>query len=293
MAPSERELPHGLAQRTLQEHDLDAALALSQEAGWNQIAADWRLFLELGLGIGLVRDAGRLIATAAILPYRRPLRLDQHGPRHRAGAAPGAGQPAPARMRRPPLERRVVPVLDATPAGRAVYGGLDFMIAGACGACSPAWRSTASRARAARPCRARARADGLAAGCRLRRRCLRRGSRRAFRRLARRLPRAALVAERDGRIVGFLLGRDGRVMNQLGPLAAESHEVAMALLAQAVADVPAPLAVDVPDRHAALADWLVGLRLRRRAAVDPDGLWHDCAFDDGARLFAIAGPELG
>ena len=61
------------------------------------------------------------------------------------------------------------------------------------------------------------------------------------------------------RIVGFLLGRDGRVMSQLGPLAAEDDGIASALLARAIAAVPAPLAVDVPDRHAALGSWLATL----------------------------------
>ena len=68
MVTSDRILPPGITARPLDERDVTSALALSREAGWNQIAADWQLFIELGGVIGLLRD-GRLIATAATLPY--------------------------------------------------------------------------------------------------------------------------------------------------------------------------------------------------------------------------------
>jgi hypothetical protein len=114
-----------------------------------------------------------------------------------------------------------------------------------------------------------------------------------LRRLADRLPNAALVAERAGRIVGFLLGRDGRVMSQLGPLAADDDAVASALLTQAIAVTPAPLTIDVPDRHAGLGDWLSTLGFTAERLLTRMVYGTHVAFDDSARLFAIAGPELG
>src|SRR6185503_9857374 len=65
MAPSEaRDAPIDL----LGEEDLEGALALSAEAGWNQARADWLLMLRLGSGFA-VRDGGRVVATALALPY--------------------------------------------------------------------------------------------------------------------------------------------------------------------------------------------------------------------------------
>ena len=52
----------------LGEDDLEWALALSEEAGWNQVAADWLLMLRLGSGFA-VRDGGRVVATSLALPY--------------------------------------------------------------------------------------------------------------------------------------------------------------------------------------------------------------------------------
>ena len=54
--------------------------ALVSEARWNQIAADWRLFVEHGRVYAAHASSGRIVATSAILPYGRALRLDQHGP---------------------------------------------------------------------------------------------------------------------------------------------------------------------------------------------------------------------
>ena len=49
--------------------ELDDAAALVAEAGWNQTAADWRIFLELGAVRAVRNSAGRVIATAATLSY--------------------------------------------------------------------------------------------------------------------------------------------------------------------------------------------------------------------------------
>src|SRR5690606_13983565 len=53
---------------TLGESDIAQAMALSQEAGWNQLPADWRLFIVHGRVFG-VFDGPLLVATAAIIPY--------------------------------------------------------------------------------------------------------------------------------------------------------------------------------------------------------------------------------
>ena len=91
--------------------------------------------------------------------------------------------------------------------------------------------------------------------------------------------------------LGFLLGRDGRVMSQLGPLAADDDGIARALLARAIAEVPAPLTIDVPDRHSALGSWLTTLGFTAERPYIRMIYGTNLAFDDNARLFAIAGPN--
>src|SRR6185369_378967 len=89
-------------------------LALSTEAQWNQNEADWRFFLTKGIVFGVRADDGRLIATAALLPYS-------------AGNAWISMVLVTASARRQGIATRLVDAcLDATPAGAAVYGRLGF-----------------------------------------------------------------------------------------------------------------------------------------------------------------------
>src|SRR6185295_7866145 len=60
---SVRWLAEAFGQR-LAAAELPDAEALVAEAGWNQVAADWRIFLEFGT-VYAVRAEGRVIATAA------------------------------------------------------------------------------------------------------------------------------------------------------------------------------------------------------------------------------------
>lgn len=294
MAVSDRNLPPGIVARLLREDDVPSAMALSQEAGWNQLPADWRIFLELGRVIGLTHEDGRLIATAAILPHGSEfgwvsMVLVTASERRR-----GFARWLLRRCMDDLIAQNRVPVLDATPAGRMVYIGLGFQ---------DCWTVRRLIARTVRPqsqgasdtdasIRPIAHEDWQAIAA-FDKNVFGADRSGLLRRLADRLPASALIAERAGRIVGYLLGRDGRNMNQLGPLAAENAEIATALLDRAIAAVPAPLAIDLPDRHVPIHERLsaVGFTVERPLTRMVYGRAN--AFDDGARLFAIAGPELG
>src|SRR3954453_19111532 len=101
-------------------------LVLSTEAHWNQNEADWRFFLTQGAVFGIRDGDGRLIASAALLPYSGgnawiSMVLVTQNWRRRGLAT---------RLVDACLERAaaqgLTPWLDATPAGAAVYGPLGF-----------------------------------------------------------------------------------------------------------------------------------------------------------------------
>jgi GNAT superfamily N-acetyltransferase len=307
MAPSDAapvRLAPGLRAQPLHETDIAGATLLSQEAGWNQVAADWRVLLELGSGIGLRDAAGRLIATAITLPYGERVAWISMVLVSARRRRQGIGTWLLRQCRASVLARGLVPILDATPQGRLVYLGLGF---------EDAWSMRRLVARDNPPednaPEDNVPEDGRVAAADVTIRRLRSddwpelekydravfGADRSplLRHLAGRLPAAALIADRGRQTAGFLLGRDGRVATQLGPLAAEDEGVARALLAAAIARVRAPLAFDLPERHAALGAWLA-----RRGFV-AERPWtrmvyrRRAAFDDAARMFATAGPELG
>ena len=107
--------------RPLGPGDLAGCLALSRSSNWNQNAADWRLMLDIGHGWGITAPDGTLVASTLVLPYGADfawismvLVLPQH---RRQGHASRLLRAAIGELR----ERGLTPVLDATPAGRAVY----------------------------------------------------------------------------------------------------------------------------------------------------------------------------
>src|ERR1700722_13617954 len=126
MVPFDHPLPAGISARALNNGDLAAALSLSTEAGWNQIAADWQIFLDLGSAVGIVGADGRLIATAATLPHAGRFAWISMvlvtAAQRRQGLARWLLRDCIERL----TNRQLVPVLDATPAGRTVYSGLGF-----------------------------------------------------------------------------------------------------------------------------------------------------------------------
>ena len=70
--------------------------------------------------------------------------------------------------------------------------------------------------------------------------------------LAMRQPGRAWVAEDARRkIVGFALGREGRIATSLGPVVADNEAIALALIAKAASSAPGPFIIDVPDAHRA------------------------------------------
>jgi len=293
--PGPAALPAEVELRLLRPSDIAAAMRLSAQAGWNQVAADWQIFLDLGEAYGLARRGeGRLIATAATLPHGKSFAwismvLVAEDCRRR-GLARWLLRYCVNRL----LDRRLVPVLDATPAGRAVYLGLGFQDCWSMRrlVLDQAFRHD-DRERSddvlVRPLQADDwpslfAYDRTAFG----------GDRGALlRRLADRRPRAALVAERSGRLDGFLLGRDGRVMTQIGPLAADDENTAKALLRRALLMQPSPLAIDLADRHERLGRWLIERDFAVERPLTRMVHGRNAAFDDAARLFAVAGPEFG
>lgn len=279
-----------LPARALTAADIEPLMALSAEAGWNQTAADWDLMLSFGRGFGVDADGG-LVASAMALPYDGFAWISMvlvTPAWQRRGLAMRLMRTAIATI----TGQGRVPVLDATPAGRQVYRQLGFR---------DAWgfrRLVLTQAgfRAGPPpdvvLRTIASGDwpSIAAF-----------DRPAFgadrsivlRHLAGRLPAAAWLAERKGRIVGFVLGRDGQRANQIGPLAAEDPNIAAALLARAAQDLRPPIYIDVPDAQADLRRQLEAYGATVERPLTRMAHERDTAFGDAALVFAVAGPELG
>ncbi len=278
----------------LQRNELDDANALVAEAGWNQTAADWNVFLDLGHVHAVSNSDGRVIATAATLPHGGQFAwismvLVNAGYR-RQGLATRLLQRCIDDL----TASNLLPILDATPDGRAVYRGLGF---------EDVWgyhrmtlrkapvldTSSTDRRIEVHPiddavwpeiCAYDASAFGTSRADMLLR-------------LRGRLPAAELYATRGGKITGLLLGRDGRTTNQLGPLIADDDATALALLQCALPTVPPPIYIDFADMKADMRGWLEKAGFAPVRPLTRMALGTNRRFDDPQRTYAVAGPEFG
>lgn len=288
MGSTERELDHPLGVK-----HLAGCLDLSKAANWNQNEADWRLMLEIGHGWGITLADGTLAASTLVIPYGGRfawISMVLVSPAHRRkGYASRLLRTAIADLK----TRGLTPILDATPAGREVYvqegfrdtWGFKRYALGSDDARvlrDPAWPSVRTIRDSDWP--QILALDEPAFGA----------SRDALlRALASRLPGSALVAEVRGRIVGFLLGREGREASQIGPLVATEPLAAPALLAAALEHIAPPIYTDIVDREPQLRGWLEarGFAFQRPYTRMVHGA--DRAPGDERKIMLVAGPELG
>ena len=270
--------------------DLADAEALVAEASWNQVAADWRIFLDFGTAYA-VRSGARVIATAATLPYGRCAWISMvlvAGTHRRQGLATCLLHRCISDIKASGL----VPVLDATPAGAKVYEPLGFQAA---------WgfaRLASQRQSIEAP-----HADGIAirpisddkwpALCAYDAGIFGADRSDVLARMRGRLPASNLFAQRGGRIVGMLLGRDGRTAAHLGPLIAEDDAVAQALLAVALCAIGGPVYIDVADAKSGVRGFLEASGFAPQRPFTRMLLGRHESFDDLSRTYAVIGPEFG
>jgi GNAT superfamily N-acetyltransferase len=269
-----------LAIGALGADDARDGLLLSAEAHWNQNEHDWRFFLVRGTVFGVRDGDGRLIATAALLPYTSgnawiSMVLVTQNWRRRGLATKLLDTCLQAAAK-----RRLTSWLDATPAGATVYGPLGF---------TPTLELRRLRLAGS----ARAAAATLAPDGNLDEMIAR--DRRAMG-----FDRTALLTEFSGRAGSRLIShggamaliREGRAARHIGPLLADDVGSATALLETIVQSETRPILIDVVSEHTEFLKYLTSsgwtierpfLRMRfgRDTTQDPQP------------PFAAAGPEFG
>jgi GNAT superfamily N-acetyltransferase len=260
-------------------------LDLSAEANWNQTADDWAFFIAHGTVYGARDAVGRLVATAALLPYPAGFAWVSLVIVTKTHRGRGVGSEMLRHCVATLRALGLIGMLDATAAGVKVYRPLGF---------EPVfglnrWEGTGggpARCERIAPLRGSsmqqieavdAAAFGAARGPVLADYWAREGT------------HGFLVADTSG----YALVRRGRIAYQLGPVVAGSERDALALIETAIATTPGSIFLDVPGAWTQIAAWLEARGFALQRPFLRMALGREAPYGDPRHLFAIAGPEYG
>jgi GNAT superfamily N-acetyltransferase len=304
--------------RLLAVDDLDAAFALSSNAGWNQQLEDWQLLLTLApAGSFAAVSGGCVVGTAIALDYGlRPhpeASLPESGAAGFAWIAMMLVDPAwrgrgvgrrllEAAIDSVPADRPIR--LDATPMGRPLYVAAGFTDETTLTRhiLEPATDRRGLAARDARLPDVRRVLDTDLADVIACDRLIFGGERGpVLRRVHDRAPQYAHLALRDAGPPEYCFGRQGRLFDQIGPVISRDEHGARALVSAALGGAEGrPVQLDIFDADAALPAWLhtVGFssqrrlfRMRRPAARP--GPQIERPIESALVEHAVLGPEFG
>jgi len=259
--------------------DIPAGLRLCRAARWNQLEADWRLFVEPPSGPWLIERDGAVIGTSAVARYDNLAwvammlvdpaeRRAGHGARLLTAALDAAaGAPCIG--------------LDATPLGEGLYRRFGFVES--YGLMRMRWDGVLASSAAPSAGMIAGAADHGSAPQVMDREVFGADRGRLLADLARRAPESASVVEGSG----YCFGRPGFLYHQLGPVVANDPDTATALFRQALAAHACTM--DVPQDKIAWAKALGFVEERPFVRMFRRGHRHP---GDPSRIYAIAGPEF-
>jgi creatinine amidohydrolase len=285
----------GLAIRTLQESDLDAALRLKEIVNWNQTPRDLRLFLTANpRGNYAAVHNGHVIGTTATIRYAERIAwigLVIVDPDFRGvGVGRMLLQAALEGLRDVPCIK-----LDATPDGQKLYSTLGFVDESTLQRwICPAVRGDATESEGSTHTLCRAVPGDLDAIVELDAQTF--GARRPvlMQSLLEATPFAWCLTDEDNEVVGFCLGREGTRFYQIGPLIADGFAAAHTLLAAVLHELNGRAAlIDVPDSQTALIAELQRLGFTSQRPLIRMRCGTEYSDVRTQRLFAICGPEFG
>lgn len=266
----------------LTEADVEAGLRLSGEMGWNQLPADWLLYLRHGHVVGFRDGDGTVVGTGAAMPYEGgfgylALVLVTADRRRR-----GLGTRLVEHSIEWLEDRNIVPLLDATEAAAGGYRRQGF---------APLmeldrWEADLPPGDEASPCKEVDLAtlvdlDAQAFGA----------TRPHLLDDIRRRPggRGVTVATGDG----VAMIRPGRRAAQVGPLVAPDDDTAVKLLDEVLQGAAGAVIIDVPTARTAFGEALEARGFSRRRSFLRMARGRPPAPSGPGLLYASTGAEYG
>jgi GNAT superfamily N-acetyltransferase len=273
------------------EADLPLGMRLVEQAGWNQVEADWSRFLALQPDGGLVAEYEGVpcatLTTCRFGPVAWIAMLLVEADRR----GRGLGRALMDRALDQLASRGVRTVrLDATPLGQPLYESLgfavDFPLARYQGILSAPSGPPTPEIVPFRPDHESSLLDldFSASGT---------SREKLIRRLLSEFPDSARVAITAGRVAGFLLSRPGRLASYLGPLIAEPAAGDILLVDACRRLAGRAVFLDIPIDHTPARSLVEGLGLAAQRPLLRMSLGEPVRPSHPDRLWASAGPEMG
>jgi len=269
--------------KALTAADIAQAMELSSEAGWNQLQADWQLFVAHGEVFGIFEGAA-LAATSAVMPYGETFAWISMVLTRKRCRGRGYGTTLLRHCLDMLEQQNRTALLDATPDGERIYRQLGFepLFTLHRWQAEPQTTESASITAGAQPPPAKAiELANAAFGA---------GRTAILQNFTQRAPGGAGVS---GNGKACLFARDGRRATQLGPLIAADEADAIPLLEGALQICHGPIFIDLADHATAVVRHVEqrGFSRQRPFLRMARGLkpWPGSVNS----TIAIAGPEFG
>ena len=275
--------------RIMQAKDIPAGLALCRAAGWNQVSRDWEFFLQMNPEGCFVAEQEKVVGTVTTLRYQKCfswIGMVLVDPEQRRQ---GIGMKLLYKALEVLIKESTVK-LDATPAGREIYLKLDFKVEYSLSRMirSPAIISrTPGLVRPVHPDDLRKLAifDGEIFGA---------DRYRMLDWLIRGASEYALIVEDKNHILGYCMGRPGNHFTQIGPLAAESADIAKELVSGILNQAGnRPLVMDIPCLDPGWKEWLLTVGFSEQRPYTRMYLGKNNFPGIPVKQYAISGPEFG
>jgi N-acetylglutamate synthase-like GNAT family acetyltransferase len=278
--------------RDIHLSDLDGAMRLSTEQGWNQTKTDWKLIIENKLNACLLAEyRAEIIGTTAAMNYSNDvawINMVLVDKRYRGHGISKILLEAILKK----LHHSKSIKLDATPEGQKVYKQYHFIDEYSITrmTCDSLKNISQQGDALTKPVQKKdiseiIACDKLAFGA----------DRTALiESLVKTYPHKAWMLKRNNSVAGFVLGREGRKYNQIGPVMASSAADAEILITKLLSDSEnKPMVADVLNDKQELISWLSSIGfVEQRHFVRM--YQHNNPFPGNIdRQYLICGPEFG
>ena len=276
--------------RPMQLHDIAAGLSLCRAAGWNQVASDWEIFLQLSLNHCLVATSEKkVVGTVATIRYQKifswigMVLVDPVYQRQ------GIGKQLLQKALQVLQDEETIK-LDATPAGREIYLKLNFVDEYRLNRMVINSSEEKLEVSTARPLQK----NDLNELAEFDRKTFGADRKPLLKWMFEEAPEYAFIIKEKNEIMGYCLGRHGYNSNHVGPVVAKDFAIAKDLVAAALNNnLNQSIILDVLHFDQEWMKWLISAGFTEQRSLIR--MYHGSNRFAGIpeKQFAILGPEFG